>query len=256
MVNTSNKTSSVQITRQTFFDLGVWLSDEQHYQPEQLARLQNEALYLPLISLANTHWLIAPLANKLKTSEVWTLLPKQLQEYLTELERVFLKRSEAMKQEVIFVCEILAKNNIEVLILKGAASLFNGVTHPLSNRFMSDIDLLVPEKKQKNSFQLLQKNHYKEKSHELDLHAVEHHHAPALIKDQGVCYIELHKHALNKLSQKVLNTHEVWQQAEPLALTEHLTVNQASPTQQIIITIAHSEISDNSYLTNLFANYF
>lgn len=247
MVNASDKTSSVQITQQNFFDLGVWLSDEQNYQPEQLARLQNEEFYLALISLANTHWLIAPLANKLKSSEVWLLLPNQLQEYLTELEDVFLKRSEAIKKETISVCEILTKNNIEVLILKGAASLFNGVTSPISNRFMSDIDLLVSEQQQEESFLLLTQNHYKQKNAPLDLHGKEHHHAPALIREFGICYVELHKHALKKSSQTVLNTHEVWQQASPLKLTEHLTVNQASPTQQIIITIAHSEISDNSF---------
>jgi hypothetical protein len=241
--------AEVIITQQTIYDLGTWLSEEQKYTSTQLSFLQQEEHYLPLVALANDYWLIGALANKLKKSSVWSSVPVTLQNYLTELEYVYQQRSETIQQETIFSCSQLIHNNIEVLILKGAAHLFNGVASPISNRYMSDIDLMVHESKLQGSIGVLEKKGYfsQEDDDEILIKANAHHHAAPLLRHNGACYIELHRWALPLSSQQLLQTKEIWQHAIPLILADGVNVLQMHPTQQIILAIAHSEISDSAF---------
>jgi hypothetical protein len=236
-----------QISPQTFFDLGMWLTVEQDYSHEQLVRLQDEDLCLPLISLANNYWLIGPLANQLKKNKVWSLLPVQLRAYLVELEVLYYQRAENIQQEVIFACKLLNQASLDVALLKGAANLFNGVADPISNRYMSDIDLLVHEDCMSQSEELLKSVGYHNDDDEFLIEDHQHHHAPALIRDGGACYVEVHRWVLMKSLNKLLNEQEVWRDAVPLILNDDLQVKQLHPTQQIIQSIAHSEISDRGY---------
>jgi hypothetical protein len=242
-----DQTISINITEQTYLDLGTWLSAEADYSQEQLTRLQREESYLPLISLANEYWLTGPLANQLQKAEFWLVLPVQLRSYLLELEKLYLQRSLAMQQETMFACDILLQANIKVVILKGAASLFNGVLKPISNRFMSDIDLLVADEKQSACEQLLKLQGYYPQPDDFDLEAHGHHHAPPLIRDNAICYVELHRRALKKSISTVLQADEIWQHAIPLSLSENVHVLQLHPTHQIILSIAHSELQDSGY---------
>jgi hypothetical protein len=235
------------ITAQTYLDLGTWLSTESDYTHEQLARLQREESYLPLISLANEYWLIGPLANRLQKSEFWQTLPGQLQSYLLELEKLYLQRSQAIQQETVFACDLLVRANIKVVILKGAANLFNGVLEPISNRYMSDIDLLVAEENQSASEQCLKSQGYYPQQEDFTLEAHGHHHAPPLIRENAICYIELHRRPLKKSISTVLQADEIWRDAIPLSLNENLQVLQLHPTHQIILSIAHSELQDSGY---------
>jgi hypothetical protein len=251
-MNNDEDEAQVTITQQTFYDMGTWLSEKQQYTQTQLSRLQLEEHYLPLVALANYNWLTGALANSLKKSDVWLLIPKTLQEYLSEMERFYRQRSEAIQQEAIFSCSLLLDADIKVSLLKGAANLFNGAANPISNRYMSDIDLLIQESKLEDSVSTLVENGYvnPDDDEEILIKADAHHHAPPLIRKDGICYIELHRWALPLSSHKILETNEIWQQSIPLSLTPELEVLQLHPTHQIILAIAHSEISDSAFKDN------
>jgi hypothetical protein len=239
----------VTITQQTIYDLGTWLSENQQYTPTQLNHLQDEQHYLPLVSLANNYWLTGALANSLRKSNVWSLIPATLQDYLTELEVFYYQRSEAIQKETVFSCSLLIDANIKVIVLKGAANLFSGAANPISSRYMSDIDVLVNENKLEKSVKTLEQSGYFEQNdnEELLIEANVHHHAPPLIRKNGICYIEVHRWALPLSSHQILQTKEIWQHAIPLKLAGGVNVLQMPPTQQIILAIAHSEISDSAF---------
>jgi hypothetical protein len=240
------------ITQQTICDLGTWLSEKQQYTHAQLARLQHEEHYLSLVALANNYWLTGALTYSLKKSSVWSLLPATLKDYLTEIERFYYQRSEAIQQEAILSCSLLLDTNIKVILIKGAANLFNGVAKPISSRYMSDIDVLVLESKLDECVSTLEKSGYfkQNDNEELLIEENAHHHAPPLIRKNGICYIELHRWALPLSSHLILQTREIWQHCIPLTLAPGLEVLQLHPTQQIILAIAHSEISNSAYTEN------
>lgn len=235
------------ITSETIFDLANWLTQNQSYTSNQLEKLQDEKFYLPLISLANNFWLIGALTHQLKEKRVWSLLPKALTRYLIEIDNVYLERSQAIYQEAIFCCKTLKNAQIDVVMLKGIAGLFNGSYKNVSERFMVDIDLLVKENQLQESIILLKRTGYAEQEEEFDIHAVEHHHAPPLIRNNGCCFIELHRSGLKKPISGVLSTEETWQDSFPLTLNDNLQVLQLSPTHQFILAIAHSELSNKHF---------
>ncbi|WP_160173518.1 nucleotidyltransferase family protein [Thalassotalea sp. ND16A] len=236
-----------KITEQTFIDLGMWLTHPEQHTSEQLSTLLDEDARLPLLDLINSYWLGGAMHNSLKASSIWQQLDSQLTEYLAVLEQFFYERNQAIKQEAIFACQILSDANIPVVMLKGGASIFNGVFNPISNRFMTDIDLLVPENLQQKASDTLISHGYAPDIGEHDIAAVGHHHAPALTREGSKCSVELHRWALKKSVSDVLATAEVWQQATPLALTDNLPVLQMAPSQQVILSIAHSELSHSGF---------
>lgn len=243
----NHSTSNNPITAQTFYDLTNWLSEGESFSNEQLQRLVKEEHYLPLVSLANNFWLIGALCTQLKYKNVWDKLPHSFIDYLSVIDEVYMKRSVAIKNEAVLVGKILTQSNIDIVVLKGAAHLFNGAASPISIRFMVDIDLLIPEEQIETAVNQLKKHGFVEKSDQFELVAVDHHHAAPLIRPNGICYIELHRRALKKNIEAILTTEEIWQQCTVLQLDDELAVKQLNPSQQIVMAIAHSELSDRHF---------
>ncbi|WP_286263655.1 nucleotidyltransferase family protein [Thalassotalea atypica] len=244
-MDTATVTSS--INAQTFLDLGAWLSPYKEISSAQEARLLDEAYYLDLIALANQYWLIGPLAHQLQQHQIWPTLPEQLSSYLQTLEQIYLQRSLDIQQEVIHVATLLTKANVDLVLMKGSACLFNGSYQPISTRFMSDIDVLVPKLAIDRAQGVLNQAGFEHNFGTFDLHRQDHHHAPALIRENGICYVELHRSALKKAATTILSTSAIWNKAQLLVLTQGLTVKQLHPTHQIIHSIVHSEISDRGF---------
>ncbi|MDG1733831.1 MAG: nucleotidyltransferase family protein [Thalassotalea sp.] len=237
-----------KITEQTFYDLGMWLTHPNDHNLKQLVTLKDEDARLPLIKLVNQYWLGGALYNSLKASNVWQELDEELKAYLIELNDFYQQRSEGIKQEAIFACDLLTDAQIPVVMLKGGASLFNGVFNPISSRFMTDVDLLVPEDKQQIANEILTAAGYAPKEDEHATPMAGHHHAPALFRKQGGhCCVELHRWVLKKSVSDVLSTDEVWAKAIPLKLSDTLQVLQMEPNQQVVLSVAHSELSHKGY---------
>ncbi|WNC69638.1 nucleotidyltransferase family protein [Thalassotalea nanhaiensis] len=249
MREVTQQSTSPNITEQTFIDMGMWLTHPNEHTAQQLETLLDEDARLPLITLVNTYWLGGALHNSLNASKVWHGLDPELQGYLAELGSFYHQRNEGIKHEAIFACQQLSEENIPVVILKGGASLFNGVFKTIGDRFMTDIDLLVPEHFHERANQVLMtygySPHVEGHEHTYD----EHHHAPPLFRDGGYCSVELHRWALKRSESDVLSTDEIWQEASALVLTDTLTALHMSPSQQVVLSIAHSELSHKGYET-------
>lgn len=236
----------LSIDRQTFCDLTLWLINPDEHSAEQLKRLCDEELCLPLMSLANQYWLIGVLTHSLKNSDVWGVLPEQLRGYLLEVETLYENRNKQIEVEVVEVCALLDNENIDVILMKGAASLFNGATQPISKRYMKDIDLLIPEDQQQKAYELLKRNGYAQDADYFEINANDAHHSPPLLKN-NTCYIELHRWLLVKHLNQVLETKAVWSNTQNLQLSDRLWVKELSPTHQVVLSIAHSELQNGGY---------
>ncbi|TRX57204.1 nucleotidyltransferase family protein [Thalassomonas sp. M1454] len=237
----------IKIYKQTFYDLGMWLTRPNTHTKAQLSRLLDEDMRLPLLTLANKYWLVGALTHSLKHSKIWNELDNELQAYLLELETFYFERAQSIIDEAIYACTLLNSANIKVVMLKGGANLFSGVAQPISSRFMTDIDLLIPEEQHEAANDVLKAAGYNTDQDKHAVHAKEHHHAPALYREGGACCVELHRWVLKKSVSDVLATEEVWQQAIELELTEGLSVQQLCPNHQAVLSIAHSEISHSGY---------
>jgi hypothetical protein len=177
------KNTSITVTESTYTDLCHWLNPNNDVDEQILNRLLDDELRLPLIYLANKHWLVGPLVNCLKDKNVWQKLDTELQEYLSEIERLYHDRSLAQKNEIVNICQMLKSEGVEVILFKGSVHLFNGINARLGNRFMTDIDLLVPANRLEKAIKILESNSYesdpsKPSSDAKDFHHTHHYLSP------------------------------------------------------------------------------
>ncbi|QDP00649.1 nucleotidyltransferase family protein [Thalassotalea sp. PS06] len=243
-------TKQAKITRQTFLELGLLLSSNTKptdIDHDLIIKLQTEELYLPIIELSNQYWLTSSLCYRLKKLKVFAQLPHILQQYLNEVSSLYRQRNVDIKNEAKSVCQLLNDHGIKQVLLKGAASLFNSTYPSPGMRYMCDIDILVSEEQQQQAFELLLGNGYQTDENPFAIHSVNHHHAPSLCLPNSLCRIEIHKNALKYPASNVLTDEQIFKSLQPLTLDKQLNVAQLNPTQQIIMCIAHSEISHSGY---------
>ncbi|TKB44659.1 nucleotidyltransferase family protein [Thalassotalea mangrovi] len=239
-----------KVTRQTFIELGLLLSDNTKptdIDHDLMITLQTEELYLPLIELSNQFWLTGALCYRLKKLKIFSQLPHILQQYLNEVSTLYRQRNIDIKQETTDIHQLLADANIEHILLKGAASLFNATYPSPAMRYMCDVDILVNPEQQQQAFSLLEQYGYQTDEAPYALHSDNHHHAPSLCKPNSMCGIEIHRQGLKAPASEVLSDTCMWQGAEPLVVRGELTCWQLNPTDQAIHCIAHSEISHFGY---------
>lgn len=236
--------NDIKVSEQTFRDLTTWIINPNEHSVAQFKRLTHEDERLPLMSLVNQYWLVGRLATSLKQSDVWQQLPEQLKNYLIDVDGFYESRNQMIKAEVEEVCTLLSDANIDALLMKGAATLFNGVSQPFSTRYMKDVDILIPEHKYLQAYELLLQAGYVKDSDDFDYK--DSHHAPPLLKS-NVCYIELHRWVLEKYLHKVLETKKVWANTKPLIISNQLAVKQLDATDQVILSITHSEIQNGGF---------
>jgi hypothetical protein len=247
MVEPHDNVANEHICEQSVTDLCHWLSNDSAYTEVQLQRLLNEEHYLGLIELANKYWLVGHLNTRLQERDVWQYLPSELCAYLTTLNEMYMKRSTLLKQEAIDVCTLLASITPKIVLLKGATTLFNGLANPISTRYMTDLDILVPENNLDECLIALQSNGYDLDHSDLSVQTSDFHHAPPALRENGPCYVELHRRPLVNSLKYILGAEETFQSAIPLTLTPNLSALQMHPTHQIIHTIVHSELQDYGY---------
>lgn len=242
-----SNTEVIVIDEASFFSLAYWISNETVNNEEETLKLTNEDEFIKIVSLANQFWLIGAFTQGIKTKQCWQYLSEVSQQYLDDVSHVYKLRTESLVEEVSISVKCLNKTNIIPILLKGAATLFNGVSSPNYIRYMSDIDILVKPLELDNALRNLVDRGYLLDEENYDIDEFEHHHETPLKRADSCCYIEMHRWHLKKSLLSLLTNDEVWGEAENLRLSGGLLAKQLSPTHQIIMNIIHSELADRGY---------
>jgi len=209
----------------------------------------NENSYLPLLKLANQNWLLSHVIFEIKKKECWHLLPEQVQEYMLSIQDVYVQRAKVIELELTYLADSLKPTKIPMVLLKGAAALLNTSSSPANIRYMTDIDVLIPENKLELAKAQLELNGYLLDDENFDYKGNLSHQLSPIKRRESLCYIELHRWPLSFRAKALLNTQDVWKSAIEIKESD-LGFNQLAPTHQIILEIAHSEISDGGHRAN------
>lgn len=245
----------MDIDEGTFYSLTYWISEEADNNQHEISKLNIETEFVKIVSLANQFWLVGALTHGIKNKHCWHYLPELSQDYLDEVCQVYMQRSKALVEEVNFSVQALNKHGVIPILLKGAATLFNGVSTPNYIRYMNDIDLLVKETEIKKTLNILVDTNYLLDDDNYDIDEFEHHHETPLKRAHSLCYIEVHRWHLKKSLLSMLTNEEVWAKAENIPLPNSLLARQLSFTHEVIMNIIHSELADRGYFEK-FINLF
>ncbi|HEY4253067.1 MAG TPA: nucleotidyltransferase family protein [Roseomonas sp.] len=148
---------------------------------------------MALAAAANAELTAPALRTALRRKGLEERVPADLHAYLTLLHRQNAARNARIRAQCAAAGGLLAAQGIKVVLLKGAAWLFDGHADAAEDRMLRDIDLLVPRADLPCAVAILQAQGYRD-STETFAEREHFHHAP-LIPEAGVgeAAIELHR---------------------------------------------------------------
>ncbi|MGS2725205.1 nucleotidyltransferase family protein [Psychroserpens sp. BH13MA-6] len=151
-----------------------------------------------LVVIASDHLILTTVFARLQQKNLLEYIPKELEIYLKQLTAINTNRNQDLLIDVQTISDIFNKQHIDYTFLKGAAMLVSGYYEHLGERMLGDIDILVSHDHIQSAYQLLKDHGYIEKTSGLKSGFFEHKHLNRLVKEDGLCAIELHKYVLNK----------------------------------------------------------
>jgi len=197
--------------------------------------------WLPIVALANKHFLTPALHARLRHKGLLDSLPDDLKPYLDEVYRLNTRRNWMIRNQAQGVVQALNDGGIVPMVLKGGIYLFdNAIDHRA--RMMIDFDLLVSQSQFDESVLILQRSGYAA-ADELDGHVS---HARTMMHPERLVTIDLHRTVGRQRS--LLGNDEIWRAGAPLPVNG-LNAMAPSPTHRVLHSIFHGQIQNRHYVS-------
>ena len=152
---------------------------------EELAEINSQQL----VRVATAHSVANLIARALQDREVSARLDPALAAFLLFLQERNRIRNANLKAQLIGAATALGEHGIKVVALKGAAELMSPHYGNAADRFLGDLDVLVPADRIDDAIAVLESRHYT--SHGA-IYDRSNRHAPALWHAEEPTAIELH----------------------------------------------------------------
>ena len=134
-----------------------------------LYRQENEVLkgidpdninFEKLITLSSGHLMLPALFFNINKKKVSYLFPEDFIAYIKNIYAINKARNTALLAEAKELSELLYKNNINHIFLKGTALLLSNVFEDIGERMIGDIDFIIQHKDEKKIKKVLEKINY------------------------------------------------------------------------------------------------
>lgn len=193
--------------------------------------------------LANVHAVTATVWQALTERGLADLVPEDARDYLSSFYEINYIRNEAIRHQLADCIETLSARGVQTLALKGAMYLLMDAPR-LESRFLTDIDLLVPEDAADEAWDALIARGYTP-SPTGHLRPPNHHHLVPLVHDAAPVAVELHTASVPRHAQAALPTDGLWQTARTSAESAS---DCALPTltDAAMLAFLHAEVVDRN----------
>lgn len=201
-------------------------------KPEQIAQIANQnTVHTVLHSAFEAH------AALQKT------IPADLRLYFQLMYEENATRNQQARQELALLGKAFQRASIPAVILKGGAEMLAPFYQDATHRYLSDLDILVPEARLKEAAEILFARGGVQNSEDAD-YFKEHHHIPVIEGGELPFRIELHRNIGDGLTHQVLSGAEILEKA-----VETDTDGMAVPTieHRFIHHLLHSQLRNKLY---------
>ena len=114
-----------------------------------------------LIKIASAHLMLPALFFNIHKKNLTCLFPEDFVDYIKNIYSINKARNEVLISEAKELSQLLHKNNINHIFLKGSALILSNVFEDIGERMIGDIDFIVQDKdKEKIKNLLYNKNYY------------------------------------------------------------------------------------------------
>ena len=198
-----------------------------------------------LVRLTSAHSIANLIAKTFEDADISVFFEADLQDFLLHLRKKNRERNVAIRRQIIDAANILKSEGIPVVALKGAAELMAPLYPDLADRFLSDIDLLVPEQQIDDAIRALIDNGYSNNRSDgrawfdrADRHAL------ALWRAGELTGIELHKAPSSERLSAILPAQAVIERSVP---TIHDCLRTPSLADRLCHLVSHAQIDHFRY---------
>ena len=199
-----------------------------------------------LAEAANQHYLCPALYGSLKHKNLLPCVPADLRKYLQILYDHNGERNRRLMDHAEETTQYLNELGVEPVLLKGTANLLSGLYFDQSTRFISDIDMLIPENRMADCIRKLKDADYDYLlPPESDCWKA-HHHCPPLLKKKRYFRIELHHQLVPIRYQNLIDADKVLSDSFLLAVGK-ARARLPSLSHRIIHNVTHAQLVDQSY---------
>ena len=182
---------------------------------------------------------------RLKRSGLLPELPSELVRYMKEFTDLNRLRNQKIVLQILEITELLNKNNITPVLLKGCAHLLDRLYEDIAERQVGDIDLLVDENEMVRAAEILIASGYTAKApyNANDFKFTKHY--PRLLNDNREAAVEIHRQVIGYPAEKALDCHLLLKNARQLEMpgTVYVLCNE----DQVIYNVLHTQITHGDY---------
>ncbi len=195
----------------------------------------------PLLALASSQLILPALYPRLRTQHPFLSRLSPLS-VVADLNR---ERNQLIVSDARSVTALLNSVGIEPIALKGLAYLLAGIFADPAERYLIDLDLLVPESQLPTALAVLANAAYHPRSIDVDPINPLRHHAPRMLR-QGHMPVEIHRSIALGFPSTVLPAPSIIRDSLPITPTGHpeLTLRLPSPEHLVTHLIIHSQITN------------
>lgn len=159
-----------------------------------------------LFQVANREFVLPTVVSRIRELGLDTLAPPEISDFLTAVEYLNRERNAAILAELQAVVGLLNEFDIEPVLLKGAAYLVCGVYSDPAQRYLMDIDLLIPASQLPLAVTILKENGFEPDKRDR-FGRFRHHHPP--LRRSEFASFELHHSLGMGPCTRLLPAHEV-----------------------------------------------
>lgn len=194
-----------------------------------------------VVRLSTEHYVFPALYCNFKKVGFLKYLPDDLVEYMQHITDLNRERNQQIIEQAKEINQLLLKNNITPIFLKGTGNLLEGLYDDIAERMVGDIDFIVSKESYIKTIEILKTHNYNSNKTE-DFVINFHWHYPALVHKSKIAAVEIHNKILKKpyteiLSFSILNKNLI-----------HINViNILSTENKLKLSILPKIINDNLY---------
>ena len=166
----------------------------------------NNINFEKLITLASGHLMLPALFYNIQKKKAVYLFPEDFIAYIKSIYAINKARNEILLDEAKELSELLVKNNIKHIFLKGTALLLSNVFEDIGERMIGDIDFIIQSKDEEKIKKVLKYNNNC-KSEKLNLWRLfKPTHLPKLVRENKTIAIETHLELLEPKHRWIFNS--------------------------------------------------
>ena len=166
----------------------------------------NNINFEKLITLTSGHLMLPALFFNIQKKKASYLFPEDFIAYIKSIYAINKARNEILLEEAKELSELLVKNNIKHIFLKGTALLLSNVFEDIGERMIGDIDFIIQHKDEEKIKKVLEKNKYCSKKPVSSFSFFKPKHLPRRINKNKKIAIEPHLELLSPGWRGVFNS--------------------------------------------------